>query len=175
MPADAVTPRFRLEDLLAEGRDPPTTILQAAAALEDDGQVVLDAPFDPAPLRHLLTGQGLDAQSVAQPGGRWHLHVRQGNGAPAAPVAPADGGCRSSFWLEDGRLTLDVRDLPPPRPMMEILRIIDTGLAGTEMVAHVPHTPVHLFPELEDRGWTWDILSDNDAGTAVLLTRDDAP
>lgn len=173
MPADAAPLRFRLEDLLAEGHDPPSTLLSAATSLPPGGLLILDAPFDPAPLRHLLGSHGLDAQATVQTGGRWHLHVRRGE-AIAADAQPQDDS-RTRFWLEDGRLTLDLRGLPPPRPMMEILRMIDGGLAGGEMAVHVPHIPVHLFPDLEERGWSWEVLTDTDDGTCLLLTREDTP
>lgn len=177
MPADPAPPprRFRLEDLLAEGRDPPSTILAAASALADDESLTLDAPFDPVPLRQLLAGHGLEPSSQPLPDGRWRLTVRRGTESSATPPPETGEDSRSTFWLEDGVLNLDVRDLPPPRPMMEILRVIDAGLAGTEMVAHVPHAPVHLFPELEDRGWTWRILGQDDDGVRVQLVREDGP
>lgn len=176
MPADAAMPSFRLEDLLAEGRDPPSTIVHAASALPDGATLVFDAPADPVPLRRLLDSQGLEVRSVARPDGRWHLHVRRVAAGPARP--PCDDS-RGRFGLEDGFLTLDLRRLPPPRPMMEIRRVLDGGLAGGELIVRVPHLPVHLFDELEERGWRWDVLGDDldgtGSGVAVLLTRQQTP
>lgn len=166
--------RFRLADLLAESADPPSVIVGAARSLGDGETLRLEAPFDPQPLRRLLAGQGMDTYSACQPDGSWYLYCRPCEPTAAAP-ASGDEKSHSRFWLSDGRMHLDVRDLPPPQPMIEILRVLESGLADHELVAHVPHMPVHLLPEVEERGWSWQILSDQPEGTQILLTLGDAP
>lgn len=76
----------------------------------------------------------------------------------------------------DGRTSepvhIDVRGLPPPDPMVAILRLIDSGLTGT-VIAYLDREPVFLYPELEDRGWGYEIVPSpaRDAGVVLRMTR----
>lgn len=167
MAVDAAPPTFRLEDLLAEGRDPRAVLARAAEALPEGGGLILDAPFDPQPLRQALDGHRLRTRAVAQSNGRWHLHVDR----PAPPPDTTDEGPAGRFSLEDGVLTLDVRGLPPPRPLEVILRVLDGGLAGGELVVRAPHAPARLLDAVAARGWAWEIVGQDKDGATLLLTR----
>lgn len=57
-------------------------------------------------------------------------------------------------WTDGKTVYLDLRHMDPPEPMRAILREIDGGLT-TVLVAYLDREPVPLFPELEERGWTW--------------------
>lgn len=160
--------------ILAAGGDPFSTLTGAAFALAEGAALVVRAPFDPEPLRRHLEASGFRTWAEAGPGGRWRVRVQRLRTAPPAAAPPADDTNRS-FWLEEGVLHLDVRRLPPPKPLREILAFLDHGPHGGRFVVHVPHAPIHLFPELEERGWRWTIQSDDDDGCVLLLERDDAP
>lgn len=79
-------------------------------------------------------------------------------------------------WSEAGELHVDVRGLDCPGPLVEILRVIDNGAAAT-LIAHLDQEPLLLYPELEDRGWTHEVLgtgcgeSDCEHGVRLRLTR----
>jgi hypothetical protein len=68
-------------------------------------------------------------------------------------------------WFTSDGLHLDVRGLDPPGPMVAILCLIDGGEAGNAMTVHLDREPIFLYPELEDRGWSHQLLPG---------TRDDA-
>ncbi len=53
---------------------------------------------------------------------------------------------------------MDVRGLDPPEPMIAILQAIDGGEVDTVLVAHLDREPIFLYPELDDRGWSHEIL-----------------
>lgn len=53
---------------------------------------------------------------------------------------------------------MDVRGLEPPEPMVEILGLIDSGQAGTVLIAHLDREPIFLYPELDDRGWAHEVM-----------------
>lgn len=61
-------------------------------------------------------------------------------------------------WRADDALHIDVRGLDPPDPMVAILRAIDSGEADTVLVAHLDREPIFLYPELDDRGWSHEIV-----------------
>jgi hypothetical protein len=56
-------------------------------------------------------------------------------------------------------LHIDVRGLSPPEPMVAILGLIDRGEAGNALTAHLDREPIFLYPELEDRGWSYELLA----------------
>lgn len=62
------------------------------------------------------------------------------------------------MWRADDALHIDVRGLDPPEPMVAILRAIDSGEADTALVAYLDREPIFLYPELDDRGWSHEIM-----------------
>jgi len=65
----------------------------------------------------------------------------------------------SNLWVTEDGLHLDVRGLSQPQPMDEILGLIDRGEAGNILIVHLDDEPIMLYPELDDRGWTHEIVS----------------
>lgn len=53
---------------------------------------------------------------------------------------------------------LDVRNMEPPQPLVEILTLIDGPTPVEEMFVRIHREPVFLFPELAERDWTYEIL-----------------
>ena len=62
------------------------------------------------------------------------------------------------MWRTADAVHIDVRDLEPPEPMMAILRTIDEGGIETALIAHLDREPIFLYPELDDRGWSHEII-----------------
>ncbi|MEJ8835020.1 DUF2249 domain-containing protein [Ramlibacter sp. AN1133] len=56
-------------------------------------------------------------------------------------------------WTEDGGAHIDVRGLPPPQPLVAILRRVHTLAAGEELIVHHDRDPMLLYPELAEIGW----------------------
>jgi hypothetical protein len=61
-------------------------------------------------------------------------------------------------WRAGGIVHVDVRGLEPPEPMVTILRAIDSGEADNVLVAHLDREPIFLYPELDDRGWSHELM-----------------
>ena len=68
---------------------------------------------------------------------------------------PEDG---ARIWRTPDAVHVDVRGLEPPEPMVMILQLIDSGEAGALLIAHLDREPIFLYPELDDRGWTHEII-----------------
>jgi hypothetical protein len=62
------------------------------------------------------------------------------------------------IWRDPEAIHIDVRGLEPPEPMVEILRLLDGGEADAVVVAHLDREPIFLYPELESRGWAYEII-----------------
>jgi hypothetical protein len=62
------------------------------------------------------------------------------------------------MWRTPEAVHIDVRGLDPPEPMVEILRLIDGGAIEDVLVAHLDREPIFLYPELDDRGWSHEVV-----------------
>ncbi|MFB6135454.1 MAG: DUF2249 domain-containing protein [Halobacteriaceae archaeon] len=56
------------------------------------------------------------------------------------------------------RETLDVRDLPPPRPLRDTLESLADLDDGTVLLQVNDRAPQHLYPKLADRGYEYDTV-----------------
>ena len=61
------------------------------------------------------------------------------------------------WWSEEG-LHIDVRGLQPPEPMIAILGLIDGDEVEGALIAHLDREPIFLYPELDDRGFSHEIV-----------------
>lgn len=83
----------------------------------------------------------------------------------------------SRIWRAADAVHIDVRGLDPPEPMVAILQTIDSGEVDTALVAHLDQEPIFLYPELDDRGWSHELLpsscgsSDCEDGIMLRMTR----
>jgi uncharacterized protein (DUF2249 family) len=64
--------------ILASGGEPLSAILETAATVGEGEVLVLDAPFNPVPLRLLLGGKGFEAHTTALAPDHWRLYFRRG-------------------------------------------------------------------------------------------------
>jgi hypothetical protein len=69
--------------------------------------------------------------------------------------AGSDDGERT--WRTPEGVHLDLRGLEPPEPMVAVLRAIDSGDAESVIIGHFDREPIFLYPELADRGWTYEV------------------
>lgn len=163
--------------LLAEGGDPLSAVLTAATPVPVGRGLVVVAPFDPVPLRDLLASHGFQNHCRVQDGGRVRVtFFRAGGCREAVPPEPSfkPDAPRRKFWMDADGLHLDARSGGAPGPMLEILRFIDGGAHDQPLTVHLPQFPVHLIPELEDRGWAWDLIDETPGHVILRLLPGDA-
>lgn len=70
----------------------------------------------------------------------------------------ADAGGSERVWRTSEGVHINVRGLEPPEPMVAILRLLDSGEADGAVIAHLDREPIYLYPELNDRGWSYEIV-----------------
>lgn len=68
----------------------------------------------------------------------------------ADPTPPPDG----RRWRDADGLHIDVRGLPPPRPLVAILALVESMHDATPLIVHHERDPQLLYPELAELGWT---------------------
>lgn len=140
--------------ILASGTDPFTVIMEAAADIGMGGFLVIDAPFNPSPLRRILAGRGFSSYGRKLSEGHWRVFFHLDGGADwerGADVEVTPEGAMT--WSEEDGIHIDVRKLAPPNPLLAIIRLIE-GVTGNEtVVVHHDREPQLLAPELAERGW----------------------
>ncbi len=66
---------------------------------------------------------------------------------------------------------VDLRDLEAPEPMEKILSACTRLGPDEKYLAHLPHLPAPLFPQLETRGLNWQVFEQEDGSAIVLIRR----
>jgi uncharacterized protein (DUF2249 family) len=147
---------------LRQGREPFSKIMNAVAQLQADEKLLLVAPFEPAPLFSVLGKQGFDHESKQIQSGGWEVLFTRRNEKSSAFVSPERPHCSATKSKPTEIIEVDARELEPPQPMVKILEAL-TGLpAGAELRAHTDRRPMHLYAQLEERGFAGETEEQND-------------
>lgn len=167
-PASTV-PRIDVRPWLAMGRDPFAAVMAVAEKGIEAGGLVIDAPFDPRPLRLVLERRGFATFARRLAAQHWRIWCcRQPAGdATASPASAA------AIWHDADGVHIDVRGLPAPAPMVAILQLIDDGAHDGVIVVHHYREPNFLFPELAERDWDHAYLDGEPGEVRLRLTRGD--
>ncbi len=161
------------EDIRA-GREPFSKIMNAAAALRADAQLLVIAPFEPVPLFKVLEKQGFLYTSKPVASGDWEVcFFRQSKRSPsgdrvagAAPVASSNSG-----FLPANVVQVDARGLEPPQPMIKILEAVAGLPDGAQLEACTDRRPLHLYAPLQDRGFIAETQEQPDGSFLTRVRR----
>ena len=148
---------------LRAGREPFSKIMEAVTALQAEQSLRIFAPFEPVPLMELLGRQGFQHAASANAAGDWEvLFTRRSGGTPVAvpPTMPPPGRNAAGRPLET--IKLDARGLEPPQPLVTILEALGTLPDQAELRAHTDRRPMHLYAQLEERGFTGESQEQSD-------------
>jgi len=142
-----------VRDDIRNGREPFSKIMNAAAVLRTNEQLLLIAPFEPVPLFHFLAKQGFRHAVQSNKPGDWEvLFIRQSDAPPADATLAATCSVASALGSPE-IVEVDARGLEPPQPMVKILESLAALPAGAELRAWTDRRPMHLYAQLEERGF----------------------
>ncbi|HEU5070977.1 MAG TPA: DUF2249 domain-containing protein [Verrucomicrobiae bacterium] len=156
------------------GREPFSKIMSTVAALNADEQLLLIAPFEPAPLFAVLGRQGFQHRSQSVANGDWEvLFTRQAGPAASAPPAATPPPCpeRAALKADADVLEVDARGLEPPQPLVKILEALATLPDGATLNARTDRRPMHLYAQLEERGFTGTSAAQSDGSFITQICR----
>lgn len=68
-------------------------------------------------------------------------------------------------------MLLDNRRLSPPEPMLRILDALERLPPSDQLVAQMDRRPVFLFPELQERGYAYDIKQQPEGWFLLTIQR----
>lgn len=76
--------------------------------------------------------------------------------------------------MNDATLHVDARGLEPPQPMVTILEALSTLPPGAQLHAHTDRRPMHLYPLLEQRGFSATTEPQTDGSFLTTIRRQPA-
>jgi uncharacterized protein (DUF2249 family) len=146
-------------------------ILDLARTVPLGSQWVLLNTFDPLPLYAVLRKQGFVGWTTQRGEDDWEIHFfRQGEGeTSAAPISVQSEEPRAAS------ATLDVRHLPPPEPMQQILAILSTLEPEQWLYVHHARRPEYLLPLLREQGHEYDCAARADGTVDFWVKKGRAP
>lgn len=148
-----------VRDDLQRGLDPFSKIMAAVSNLVGEQQLRVVAPFKPIPLLNVMDQRGYDSQARVLTAGDWEVIFtpRTEKVMPPARVSAASSG-PSTLSSNAQIIEVDARGLEPPEPMVKILTALHALPVGTQMHALTDRRPVHLYPQLAERGFTGETV-----------------
>lgn len=188
IPVDARLEVDVREDL-RNGKEPFSRIMAARREVPAGGALRVRAIFEPVPLYAVMEKQGF-AHHAEQFGPEdwsvWFYPMGQEGGSGrgkdpvnvAAPDAPPGNGEASrpgemagdTNWGDDV-VVLDVRGLEPPEPMVRTLAALEDLPPGGTLVQLNVRVPQFLLPQLEERGFAYQIREQSPDLVRVFITR----
>ncbi len=151
--------------VLEAGREPLPLILAAADALPPGGVLHLRSPFEPVPLFRVMAGRGFDGRSQEFGEGDWSSWFWRHAEPPAPPAAVRD----NEFPPPAG--VIDLRTLPPPEPLLWILRWTSARQGDAALRVMLPFYPTPLEDLLAASRWRVTLEEEREDGVVVRIEK----
>jgi hypothetical protein len=156
------------------GQHPCDKIQAALDRVSDAETLRLLVPFEPVPLFEVAREKGLGHRATPLPTGDWEVLFTPGADAanpeqPETKAVACGCGCSSSSPAEI--VELDARGLEPPHPMVKILEAVAALPGSAALSARTDRRPVHLYPLLEQRGFTAESEEQSDGSFLTHIRR----
>ena len=161
---------------IKNGREPFSKIMHAVSALKGGEDLLLIAPFEPAPLYGVLAQQGFSHEAKPTDTDDWQvLFTRDSEAAspskktaapPKSPRSSNPAACNGTPVVE-----VDARGLEPPQPLVKILEALATLPEGARLRTHTDRQPIHLYAQLEERGFAGETTEQKDGSYITNISR----
>ena len=139
---------------IRRGREPFSRIMQAVGELKEGEGLLLIAPFKPAPLFGVLKQQGFSHEAKPTPEGDWEVRFfRSSEQMPSNDPTAESTFITGTTCAGIPVVKLDARGLEPPQPLVKILEALSALPEGAQLEAHTDRRPMHLYAQLEQRGF----------------------
>jgi uncharacterized protein (DUF2249 family) len=161
--------RVDVRDDIRAGGNPFAKIMKAVADLAPDQALAVVAPFEPLPLISLLGTRGFSHSSNRTESGDWEVLFSPGTANTSAIASVRSGPVSAEAAKPGGQeINIDARGLEPPQPMVRILEALATLPNGSVLNARTDRRPMHLYAQLEARGFKGET---QEAGDGSYVTR----
>jgi len=162
---------------LAKGIDPFNLIMDTLAKMPKDKTLKLINTFEPAPLIAILNKKGYIHFTIRQEPKLTFTYLKPGEGLEAKETSESPLPNLSNIvefeqqvkCIGEKIITIDVRQLEMPLPMITILNQLD--VLPADMLLYVLHKklPQFLLPEIQERGFRWQINEVAEGDVRLLI------
>ncbi|HVA97390.1 MAG TPA: DUF2249 domain-containing protein [Bacteroidia bacterium] len=164
---------FDVRDLLASGKDPLNLILDKIKTVQAGQALKIINTFEPVPLIKMLEKQNFAVYTDVISDNLIETFFYKQTDKNITAVAPAANA--SKGWDEvmnkfkNKLVTVDVRELEMPQPMLTILSELDKLYEDEALHVYHKRIPVFLLPELTDRKFEYRIKEISDGNVHLLI------
>jgi uncharacterized protein (DUF2249 family) len=151
---------------LRRGHEPFSKIMHAASTVGEGGQLRLIAPFEPVPLYAVLARQGFSHQAKPLDSGDWEVLFTRASEGSKTPAPAAEPKTSTPEIVE-----VDARRLEPPGPLVKILEAVAQLRPGVQLHARTDRRPLHLYPQLAERGLNHETTEEPDGSFLTRIFR----
>lgn len=136
--------------IINSGKDPFLDIMNKVKCLKDDEVLLIINSFEPIPLYTVLGEKGFDHYTEKEDEAFKVYFFKS-----SSEKNMSDKKSESEISLSDFEnvIELDVRELPPPEPMMKIFEKLSEVNEKTILLVHHHREPLMLYPKLNERGF----------------------
>lgn len=156
---------------LRSGREPFSKIMKAAEGLQSGDELLVIAPFQPVPLLRVLEKQGFSHTSAQIAAGDWEARFTRHSNPSPPDSSPSRTRENSSGFTPAKMVEVDARGLEPPQPMVKILEALAQLPDGGQLRALTDRRPMHLYAQLEARGYSAETQEQPDGSFLTHVRR----
>ena len=173
----AIAPVVReldVREMLDKGQEPFRLITGTAREVRQGEAMALVTGFEPLPLYDALAKQGFDHWGEPLGDGDWRVLFHRDRETGATPVAAATA-VTGADWDAPAisEMTIDVRELVPPEPMIRVLQALEALPDGARLLVHHVRRPMHLYDRLDGMGYAHDTREIGPDRVDVLIQKPD--
>lgn len=139
--------------IINSGKDPFLDIMNKVKELTDDQVFLLINSFEPVPLYTVLGNRGFEHFTEIE-NDKFKVYFFRKQKNVNVNNSPKNETIESIYDNFSNLVELDVRELPPPEPMIKILESLSKVDENTVLVVHHHREPLMLYSKLEERGYT---------------------
>lgn len=162
--------------IIDSGKDPFSIIMEKIRQLSKTNTLKLVNSFEPLPLIQVLSKKGyayyVEHISADEVHTYFHKTDDVATTAQTQPDVTPDGDWEIKLQQYNGNMiTVDVRHLEMPLPMLTILDELEKLPGGKALYVYHKRIPVFLLPELQERGFEYRIKEINASEVHLLVYR----
>jgi len=154
--------------ILRSGAEPFQAIMSAVEELKPGQGLKLLAPFRPQPLFSVMDRRGFDYELEELAGGEFEVRFVPKQIVPLVDLSP--DAASPDLWPNPS-VDLDLTDLDPPEPMVQLLAQAERLEPGEVIFAVLSREPVFLYPALTQRRHQWVGNFDATGSTYRIMIR----
>ena len=158
-----------VREMLAHGQEPFRLITGTAREVRRGEAMALVTGFEPLPLYDALAKLGFSHWAESMGEGDWRVLFHRDRDAGSVASMPSTGVDWNAPATSE--VTIDVRELVPPEPMIRVLQALEELPDGGRLLVHHVRRPMHLYDRLDEMGYAHDTREPGPDRVEVLIQK----